>query len=79
MNTTEISIEVKQVDSIRELQVLEGGEYLRKLGQLYFQVMPNGRFMARVISPQTNGDWITKMINQKTIYIPTENVQTQDR
>jgi hypothetical protein len=77
MDKIEIFLEIKQVRSVRELQVLEGGEYVRKIGQVYFQYMPDGKYLTRVITERTNGEWIVKMINQKAIYVPTENIKAE--
>lgn len=77
MDKIGIFLEIRLVHSVRELQVLEGGEYVRKIGQVYFQYMPDGKYLTRVISERTNGEWIVKMINQKAIYVPTENIKAE--
>ena len=73
MITETITVKLRRVESIRELQQLEMGKYVRKIGQVYFQYLPSsGGFVPRVITEHTNGPWIESQVNKKLIYVPIE-------
>lgn len=74
METVDITLSIRQVASVRELQKPEKGEMVRNVGLLYFHVLEDGGIVPRVVSPQTNGDWLIKMIRQGRIYLPKEKI-----
>jgi hypothetical protein len=72
MVTETITVNLRRVESIRELQQLEMGKYVRKIGQVYFQFIPESGFIPRVITEHTNGPWVESQVNKKLIYVPIE-------
>lgn len=73
MITETFTLTVRRVESIRELQQLEMGKYVRKIGQVYFQLVPGTMgFIPRVVTDQTNGEWLQSQVNKKLIYVPIE-------
>jgi hypothetical protein len=70
----QITFELKPVHSVRELQQLEDGKYVRRIGMPYFQRMPDGGYIFRVVTAHTNGEWLIQKINEGVIYIPEEKV-----
>jgi len=72
MTTETITVTLRRVESIRELQQLELGKYVRKIGQVYFQFIPGSGFIPRVITEHTNGKWLESQLNKKLIYVPLE-------
>lgn len=77
MVTDAIQLKLRRVESIRELQTIEGGQYVRKLGLLYFHRMPDGGYIPRVVTSETNGEWIISLVNKKLIYVPVEEVRAE--
>lgn len=67
-----MKIELKQVVSVRELQIDTSLGWKRAMGMLYFQQLEDGGMVPRVVTAATNGEWITKMINNGRIFIPEE-------
>lgn len=73
MITETITVTLRQVDTIRDLQELRSGKYARKIGQVYFQYLPEAKaFIPRVITEHTNGAWVESQVNKKLIYVPIE-------
>lgn len=65
----ELKIRLNQVKSIRELQTETSQGWKRRIGQLYFQKLEDGGMVPRVVSEVTNGQWITKMVNEGRLYV----------
>jgi hypothetical protein len=77
MTIETITVTLRRVESIRELQQLEMGKYVRKIGQVYFQYVPGGGFIPRVITEHTNGAWVESQVNKKLIYVPIEKTTAE--
>lgn len=78
MTIETITVTLRRVESIRELQELQGGKYTRKIGQVYFQFLPGaGGFIPRVITEHTNGPWVESQVNKKLIYVPIEKTTAE--
>ena len=79
MTTEKVTIELQVLESIRDLQIYEGGRWQRRIGMLYFHQLPDGHFVLHLITDKTNGEWLNKMTNQKKIYVPKERIQAEGR
>lgn len=78
MITETITVTLRRVESIRDLQRLEMGKYVRKIGQVYFQYLPEAKaFIPRVITEHTNGAWVESQVNKKLIYVPLEKTTAE--
>lgn len=78
MITETITVTLRRVESIRELQTLELGEYVRKIGQVYFQLDPRSMgFIPRVVTDTTNWKWLEPQVNKKLIYVPLEKTTAE--
>lgn len=78
MTTETITLTLRRVDTIRDLQELRGGQYARKIGLVYFQYLPEQRgFIPRVITEHTNGPWMESQVNKKLIYVPIEKTTAE--
>ena len=75
--TDEITFKIKPVNNITELQDLEAGEYIRKIGMVYFQLMPGDKYLIRVVTAHTNGEWLLSQVKKKLIYVPEEEIKAQ--
>lgn len=73
----EITLKIKPVNNITELQDLEGGKYVRKIGMVYFQQMPENKYIIRVVTTHTNGEWLLSQVKKKLIYVPEEEIKAQ--
>jgi hypothetical protein len=73
----EITIKIKPAHNIKELQTLEGGEYVRKIGLVYFQLMPDGKYIVRAVTAHTNGEWLISQLNKKLIYLPVDEIRAE--
>lgn len=69
MTNIELKITLRPVKSIRELQTDTSQGWKRRIGQLYFQKLEDGGMVPRVVSEATNGQWITKMVNEGRLYV----------
>lgn len=72
-----IELTIKQINSVSELKKFESGVFKRNIGLLYFQLMENNGFIPRVVTNETNGEWLIKMINQKRIFISDEKIKAE--
>ena len=79
MMTEKITLELKPLESIRDLQVFEGGRWQRRIGALYFHQLEDGNFVLHLVTDHTNGEWLIKMTKQKRIYVPKERIQAENR
>jgi hypothetical protein len=77
MTTEKITIELRLLESLREMQKFEGGRWQRRIGMLYFHQMPDGHFVMHLLSEKTNGEWMIKMVNEKRIYVPKERIEAE--
>lgn len=75
--TAKITLELQPLESIRDLQVFEGGRWQRRIGALYFHRLEDGNFVLHLVTDKTNGEWLNKMTNQKRIYVPKERIQAE--
>lgn len=77
METVDITLSLRLASSVRELQKHEKGEWVRNMGLLYFHQLEDGGIVPHVVSPQTNGEWLIKMVRQNRIYLtkPTINAE----
>jgi hypothetical protein len=77
MITETVELKLRRVEHIRELQTIEAGKYVRRIGMLYFQWMPDGGFIPRVVTNETDGEWIINLVNKKLIYVPVERITAE--
>ena len=78
MITETITIQLKRIEHIRELQEISEGKYVRKIGLVYFQLVPGTMgFIPRVVTELTNGEWLQAQVNKKLIYIPIEKTTAE--
>jgi phage-related protein len=75
--TETITLEIQPLESIRELQVYEGGRWQRRIGALYFHQLEDGNFVLHLVTDKTNGEWLQKMTNQRRIYVPKQKIQAE--
>ena len=75
--TSELIIKIKQAQHITELQELEAGEYVRRIGMVYFQLMDDGKYIPRCVTSHTNGKWLLSQLKQKRIYVPIEEIRAE--
>lgn len=75
--TDEITLKIKPAHSIKELQTLEGGEYVRRIGLVYFQLMPDGKYLPRCVTAHTNGEWLIGQLNRKLIFLPVDEIRAE--
>jgi hypothetical protein len=62
-----LSVSTKHVTKYTEFLFRNGSMVIY---QMYFQKMEDGNFIPRVITPQTNMDWLKKQIIIGRIYLP---------
>ncbi|WP_057935838.1 hypothetical protein [Algoriphagus resistens] len=74
---SELTIKIKQAHNITELQELEAGEYVRRIGMVYFQLMDDGKYLPRCVTAHTNGKWLLSKLKQKRIYVPVEEIRAE--
>jgi len=77
MQTLEIKLSIRPVSSIRELQKIDKGEWVRNLGLIYFHKLEDGGIVPHVVSPMTNGNWLIKMVRQGRIYLPKPTLNAE--
>ena len=68
--TIEFKMKLLRVESIRELQVKRGEKWERRIGMVYFQYIPDGGFITRIITEKTDGPWLVSQVNKRLIYVP---------
>lgn len=73
----EITLKIRPVHHITELQDLEAGKYVRKIGLVYFQLMPGNKYLIRVVTAHTNGEWLLSQVKKKLIYVTDEEIKAQ--
>lgn len=71
-----INVKIQLVQDVKELQELNGEEWVRCIGMLYFQKLGDG-YIPRVISEATNGQWIRQKVKEGKIYVPIEKVKAE--
>ena len=67
MKNIKIETHAKQATSLDDLKGIDGR---RKIGLIYYQLLTPDRFVARVITKETNVVWLEKAIEQGDIYVP---------
>lgn len=72
----EIIIQLRQVQDLKELQQVKAGEWVRRIGLVYFQRLGEG-YIPRVITEATNGQWIKQAVKEGKIYVPKEDVKAE--
>lgn len=78
MITETITLQVKRVEDIREMQEQSGGNYIRKISLVYLQLIPKTMgFIPRVVTEHTNWQWLIHQVNKKLIYIPIEKTTAE--
>lgn len=75
METT-INLALRQVQDLKELQEVKAGEWVRRIGLVYFQRLGDG-YIPRVITEATNGQWIKQAVKEGKIYVPKEDVKAE--
>lgn len=73
----EITLKIRRANSITELQALEGGKYVRRIGLVYFQLMPDGKYIIRAVTAHTNGEWLISQLNSKRIFLPVDEIRAE--
>lgn len=71
-----IKLALRQVQDLKELQQQKQGEWVRRIGLVYFQQLGDG-FIPRVITEATNGQWIKQAVKEGKIYVPKETVKAE--
>lgn len=79
MSTQKITLEIEPLESVRGLQIYEGGRWQRRIGAVYFHMMEDGGFVLHLVTDKTDGDWLIKMTNEKRIYVPKPRIQAERR
>ncbi len=76
MNTEQLTIELRQVVHIHELMKSKDGQLVRRLGLVYWQEI-EGKFLPRVITGRTDGEWLRGIIAEGRIYIDPETAKAE--
>lgn len=74
-----INIHLRSIDSVEQLQKFSLGRAVMKEGILYFHLLESGGFVAHVVSKETDGEWIRRMIERNRIYVPRNIVEAEMR
>ena len=67
MKNVKIETHAKQATSLADMKGQNGQ---RRMGMVYYQLLTSDRFVARVISKETNVEWLEKAIEQGIIFVP---------
>lgn len=79
MKNTYVKIELKVVESVRELMKPDwNGKPVRNAGLLYFQLLDGGGFVTKAVNFTDPGDWMKKMVEQKRIYLPKQAIYVEE-
>lgn len=73
----QITLSLNLSHSIQEFQKMENGCYVRDIGKPYFQLMPEGKYLLRVVTNDTDGKWLESMINKKLIFKTDEGIRAE--
>jgi hypothetical protein len=50
---------------------------VRDIGKPYFQLMPEGKYLLRVVTNDTDGKWLESMINKKLIFKTDQGIRAE--
>ncbi len=76
MKSISLQVLAKQASSIKEFSDNHGR---RRIGMVYFSLVPGGNLVARVISDATDAIRLEKMIEQGGIFLPAHITTATDK
>ncbi len=74
-----IKIKIKLVTHITEMMQQHGDRWDRRIGLVYFQYIPSGGYITRVVTKDTDGPWLTEQVKKKLIYVQEEKTAAELR
>lgn len=74
MNKHTLKIPIKKAESLAEFKRKNGQ---RKLGMVYYQLLPNGGWIVRTITHQTDPEFLKSLLEQERLFVAEEELVSE--